>query len=347
VPVHKLRYDAQGVCQVTQERQLVGAVQRLLKATDQERLSFIDHDRWIGYTAAAKALGQMELLLGKPNLTRPPNMLLTADTNNGKTTLVKRFEALHPPVDDPAAARAVRPVIRFDVPSTPNEDRFYNHLLQALGAVYKITDKPDKKLFQIRDLLHRVGLKVLVLDEINNSLAGTATARQQLLNAIKELSNMLQRPIVLTGTFDALAALRDDKQIQNRFPPRVLPKWQLDDEFLQLLASFEATLPLRRASGLASEQLAPLLLVMSAGLIGELSELLKLAARRAVESGKERVTRSLLLELDWIPPDRRDASASAAEAGLQHRLDYRALVAEVQRGGQDSGDDRPEATADD
>lgn len=317
---------------MTQDRVLIGTAQKLLKAPDEERLAFLKQDRWIGYTAASRALGDMEQLFEQPTLTRPPNMLLTANTNNGKTTLVKRFEALHPPVDDPGAARAVRPVIRFDAPSTPSEDRFYNHLLQTLGAVYKITDKPDKKLFQIRDLLHRVGVRVLVLDEINNSLAGPATQRQQLLNAIKELSNMLQRPIILTGNFDALAALRDDKQIQNRFPPLVLPKWQLDDEFLQLLASFEATLPLRRASDLASEQLAPLLLVMSGGLIGELSTLLKLAARQAILSGKERVTRSLLLELRWTPPDQRDASASAAESGLDYRLDYKAMIAQVRSG---------------
>lgn len=326
---------------------LIGAVEKLLKAPDAERETFIMQYHWIGYTAATKALNEMELLFKQPTLTRPPNMLLTTDTNNGKTTLVKRFESLHPPVDDPGAARAVRPVIRFDAPATPSEDRFYNHLLQTLGAVYKITDKPDKKLFQIRDLLHRVGVKVLVLDEINNSLAGTAMQRQQLLNAIKELSNMLQRPIIMTGNFDALAALRDDKQIQNRFPPLVLPKWQLDDEFLQLLASFEAILPLRRASDLASEHLAPLLLVMTGGLIGELSTLLKLAAIKAIGSGKERISRTLLLELRWIPPDQRDASASAAEAGLDYRLDYKTMIAQVQSGGLDEdGEDPDEDEAD-
>lgn len=309
----------------------------LLQASDRERLAFIAQNRWIGYPAAKNALGEMELLFEEPNLERPSNMLLTADTHNGKTTLVKRFEALHPPVDDPNAARAVRPVVRFDAPATPDEERFYNHLLKKLGAVFKITDKVDKKLFQIRDLLLKVDTRVLVLDEINNSLAGTGTKRQQLLNAIKTLGTALERPIILTGNFDALAALRDDKQIQNRFPPLVLPKWQLDDHFLQLLASFEATLPLQRASNLASEQLAPLLLVMTGGVIGELSKLLKRAARQAILAGNERITRKLLMELPWIPPDQRDAAASAAEAGLQYRLDYRALLAGLESG--EAGDE--------
>lgn len=326
---------------MTQERHLIEAARALLRAPDPERLAFIAQDRWIGYTATKHALAEMELLFEAPDLERPPNLLLTADTNNGKTTLVKRFESLHPAVDDPTAARAVRPVIRLDAPAVPDEERFYNHLLHELGAVYKITDKVDKKLFQPRDLLRAVGVRVLVLDEINNTLAAPGKRRPGLLNAIKELGSKLRRPIILTGTFDALAVLRDDKQVQNRFPPLVLPKWQLDDDYLALLTSFEATLPLRRPSDLASEQLAPLLLVMSGGVIGELSTLLRRAARAAIVGKQERITRKVLLGLRWIPPDQRDAAASAAEAGLTHDLDYAALIAELQ-GEDDEEDDAEE-----
>ncbi|MDO4264795.1 MAG: hypothetical protein Q4C67_11410, partial [Deinococcus sp.] len=120
--------------------------------------------------------------------------------------------------------------------------------------------------------------------------------------------------------------MRRDDQIQNRFTPVTLPRWQLDVEFLQLLASFEATLPLGKASGLASQKLAPLLLDMSGGLIGELSSLLKRATERAVTSGSERIDRSLLLDLGWVPPGERDRMASAAQDGLKHRIDYNARV---------------------
>lgn len=326
---------------MTQERVLLESTRKLLKAPDAERIVYIRENRWIGYPAAKAALTEMELLFEEPDQERPPNLLLTADTNNGKTTLVKRFEALHPRVDDPAAARAVRPVVRFDAPAHPDEDRLYNHLLKELKAVFKVTDKPDKKLFQLRDLLTNVGVRVVVLDEINNSLAGTVTRRQQLLNAVKELGTKVQRPIILTGTFDALAVLRDDRQMQNRFPPLVLPKWQLDDDFRQLLASFEATLPLRKASNLASDPLALLLLAMTGGLIGELSLLLKRASMQAIKSGSERLTRKLLLELRWIPPDQRDAAASAAEAGVPYNLDYRALMRSLEQREPD-GSNEPE-----
>lgn len=308
---------------MAQDRILMETARTLLTAPDDQRLAYLMEDRWIGYPLAKKALTEMERLLNYPTVIRPPNLLLTTDTNNGKSTIVRRFAALHPVIDDPHAARAERPVVVLDAPSTPDEERFYNHMLHSLGAVYKPSERIDKKLFQLTDLLRKTGLKVLIIDEINNSLAGTGTRRQQLLNAIKELGNTLGRPIILTGTFDALAALRDDKQVQNRFPPFVLPRWQLDVDYLQLVASLEATLPLRRASNLASERLAPLLLLMTDGLIRELSNLLKLAASEAITSGREQITPALLLDLKWLPPSERDKAASAAEAGLAYRFDYR------------------------
>lgn len=80
---------------------------------------------------------------------------------------------------------------------------------------------------------------------------------------------------MLTGTEVALAALRLDPQVQNRFPPLVLPRWKLDRDYLRLLASLESFLPLRHASNLPSEALAPLILEMSDSLIGEMILLLR------------------------------------------------------------------------
>ncbi|AFD27803.1 Transposon, transposition helper protein C, putative (plasmid) [Deinococcus gobiensis I-0] len=287
---------------------------------------FVRRDRWIGYPRAQAVLDDMRRLVEYPDATRPPNTLLVADTNNGKTTLVRRLEQLHPAVDDPARAHASRPVVVIDAPPRPTEERLYNHLLDSLGAPYRVNSKVDQKLFKLREVLRAVGMKVLVLDEMNNALAGSLQQQQEVLNAVKELGNRLERPVILTGVFETLVVLRRDDQIQNRFTPVTLPKWELDREFLQLLASFEATLPLRKASGLASEVLAPMLLDMSGGLIGELSNLLKRAAERAVTSGKEKIDRSLLLELGWVPPGERDAATSAAEQGLTYKIDYAARV---------------------
>lgn len=317
-------------------RKLHAETLAVLEGTAEERLAFLRRRRWIGYPAAKEVLSKLQTLLDTTDDSRPENLLLLAVTNNGKTSVVARFEELNPPVDDPHAHSIQRPVLRLDAPPSPDEERLYNHILNQLGAAYKISAKKDTKLFQIRSLLRKIGVRVLVLDEINNSLAGSQQQRQQMWNAIKGLSNELQRPIVLTGTFEAQMAMRDDRQLQNRFPPMVLPLWQFDDDFRRLLASFEQFLPLHKASGLSRRPLADLIHVMSEGTIGELKKLLVLACGEAISSGEECITEALLLRLPWTPPSLRDQQASASEHGLQVNIDYRQRLNELRQQGDPS-----------
>ena len=349
---------------MTQKRVLIDAARAMLTKSEEERIDFIQRNRWLGYAAAREALDTMERLLAYPPVTRPLNFMLIADTNNGKTTIAERFEALHPAVDDPNAARAERPVVLIPCPPSPDENRFYNHMLKTLDAKFKVTDDVDKKLFQIEHLLRTLGTKLLIFDEIDNSIAGPLAKRHVLLNALRGLGKAIERPIVFTGTFEALLALRDFRPMQNRFAPQVLPKWELNEEFLQFLISFEMTLPLKKASKLDSEQLAPLLFVMSGGLIGELSNLLKRAAEAAVRGvlvpsetegeppkrvRSERITPALLKSLKWGAPDLRDAAASAAQDGVNIDTNYQKMVKELlkeledSRNGRDPQDEEADA----
>ncbi|MFC6618040.1 hypothetical protein [Deinococcus radiophilus] len=73
--------------------------------------------------------------------------------------------------------------------------------------------------------------------------------------------------------------------------------------------------------------------------IGELKNLLVLAFEEAVISGEERITAKLLLRLDWLPPDLRDQAASAAEYGMDVKLDYQARIRELGTVSEDEMDD--------
>lgn len=304
-------------------------IQELLRKTDAERLYFIRSNHWIGYPVANQLLRRMAALVEQPDVIRPPNMLIISHTNNGKSTLARQFEKRFPAKDDPFTGGIERPVVVLEVPPAPDEDRLYKHILKELGAVGRDRAPKDTKLFQIHRLLRDLKMRVLVLDEVNNALAGNAIQRQQMLNAIKGLSNELKRPIVLTGTEDALAALRDDKQLQNRFPPSFIPPWQLNHDFLRLLASFESILPLKRRTDMANENLAALLMSMSDGYIGELRDLLVLAGVTAIETGAECISRKLLLSLDWVPPSLRDQQATAAELGQSYHVNYSERLREL------------------
>ncbi|WP_291423079.1 TniB family NTP-binding protein [Deinococcus sp.] len=312
-------YDIAEVLQLTQERSLRDKARTLLDAPVEERLLYIREDHWIGYPAAQMVLAKLEDLYAAPDVTRPENVLIVGHTNSGKSSIVREFASRHPAQNDPHAGQAELPVIVFDAPAVPTEERLYTHLLNQLGAVTRPSEGVDGKLFRVRTLLRRLGTRVLVLDEVNNLLAANPRIQQQVLTSIKELGNDLGRPIVLTGTEVALAALRLDPQVQNRFPPVFLPRWVLNRDYLQLLASLESFLPLRKESRLASEVIAPLILEMTDGLIGEMILLVRRAATEAIRTNVECITEKLLRSLDWHSPTERNRLSAALELGAPAR----------------------------
>ena len=151
-------------------------------------------------------------------------------------------------------------------------------------------------------------MKILVIDEIHDLLAGTKTHQRQCLNTIKYLCNELCISIVAVGTKDAFNALQSDPQLANRFEPALLPKWRVGEEYLKLLASFQRRLPLRKPSALLQQDISFKLLSMSEGTIGELSAVLTMACVEAIRTKKEQITLKALNSISWTQPSARRRS---------------------------------------
>lgn len=276
-----------------------------LDRPDLARIDYIRSPLWIGYPRAQEILDRMENLLTQPKFHRMPNLLIVGDTNNGKTMLVQRFCNRHKPDDNVNGEAAIVPVLFMQAPPVPDESRFYNAILELLFAPYKSGDRADRKQFQAIKLLRAVGLKMLVIDEIHHILAGTLTKQKAFLNVIKYLGNELQVPIVGVGTRDAFRAIQTDPQLSNRFDREVLPRWNNDEDFLRLLATFERAVPLRQPSNLIDGALADKIYSMSEGYIGEISRLLVLAAIHAVKTRHEHIDKKILDHVDWTAPSER------------------------------------------
>ena len=268
-----------------------------------ERLHYVRADRWIGYPRATAALDRLEELLAWPGKQRMPNLLLIGATNNGKSMIIEKFRRLHPPVSE--ADRERIPVLVVQMPSEPTVIRFYTGLLAALGAPLR----PRQRLAELEQrtlgLLRAVGVRMLVIDELHNVLAGRADARREFLNLIRFLGNELRIPLVGVGTREAYLAIRSDDQLENRFEPFTLPRWEPDGLGCSLLASFAASFPLRRPSTIATPQMARYLLTRCEGTIGELAHLLTDAAVAGIESGEEAITQTTLLMAPYAGPTER------------------------------------------
>lgn len=281
-----------------------------LALSDRDRIQHIKKPRWIGYGRAKDILVKLEDLLVHPRQERMPNMLLIGETNNGKTMLVSKFRDLHPASENPDGEAVNIPVLYIQAPPSPDERGLYNAILNRLFERSPRSQPTDAKRDQVVDVLRRVNLGMVIVDEIHHLLAGSYVKQRNCLNVLKYLGNELCVPIVGIGTAEAMRAVQTDPQLSNRFMPEVLPKWTKSAELARLLVSFEHVIPLHRPSQLASPELASRVLDLSGGTIGEMSALLNAAAIKAISSGEEQITADLLARCGYVPPNLRRQAAS-------------------------------------
>jgi len=287
-------------------REMSPSAQAALLLPLDERVRYLQISRWICYDYAEAILKDLQELLEHPKVLRMPNLLVWGDTNCGKTAIIDRFCQEYPLRQNGEEEADVVPVLYIQAPPIPDERRFYSLILDKLRVPHKTNERADRMMCQILKMFPKLGVRMLIVDEIHHILAGNLQKQRAFLNVIKYLGNEALIPIVGVGTISALNALQTDAQLANRFEPRNLPRWRLDTRYRQLLASFEYVLPLAEESNLTEKEMATKLLDMSGGTIGELSKLIRRAAIETIRQGREKISLSLLEEVQWIPPDVRN-----------------------------------------
>ncbi|TCP77411.1 TniB protein [Rhizobium sp. PP-CC-2G-626] len=268
---------------------------------------------WIGYDRAQEALRKFEHLLRYgPGRLRPPNALLLSPTNNGKSMVIEKFRRDHTLAPDMETGAETLPVVVVQMPTNPTIGRFYAALLAETGAPgpragggVRTHDLEQMAL----TVLRAIKARVLVIDELHNMLAGSASARREFLNLLRYLGNALRIPLIGVGTQEAYMAIRTDPQLVNRFEPIILPLWEPDSETATLLMSFAASLPLRGSSpDLLRPDIIGAIVARTGGTIGEMLALLRAAAIVAVETGEEAINEQTLRAADYRGPIERRIS---------------------------------------
>lgn len=284
---------------------LIEALRPVAQSDTPTRVEFILSTRWIKYPAAERIIERLEELLVHPKISRMPNLLLVGETNNGKTVLVNRFRQMHKPYATLDEEKMVRPLVIVESPPKPDERMFYRKLLDQLNAPYRLSDRVDRIERQVFHVFQHLDTRMLIIDEVQNLMAGSSSSQRVFLNVLKGMANELQIVIVAVGTMEARNAMSADPQMANRFVQKFLPKWNYTEDYLRLLASFERMLPLRKPSALAEPALAERIYSLSEGTIGEISAVITTAAIAAIRSGEERINRKVLEQMDYVSPSAR------------------------------------------
>lgn len=276
-------------------------LKKYLDLTDEERIYFIQRDKWINYPAADKILLKIEDIFNAPKSIRSRGMLLYGDSNNGKSAILKRFYKQFSKdeyLDEDGDLIHLMPIVYVISEPSSDESVMFSGILSSMNVPINHKEKVDKKKEEAIYYLNLMKTKLIIIDEIQNVLHGPHNKMSQLITSLKTLNNKTGIPIILAGTHDAMSAISIDNQTKSRFKPYELPLWNNDENFLRFVATMEAMLPLKKASNIYKNyELLSYIHGLSKGCIGEVIDILKDASIYAIRSKSERISKKEIKEI--------------------------------------------------
>lgn len=261
------------------------------------RIEIIRGDWVIRHAAVAQGLNVARWLLEGPRRTRTTGLLVTGPVGAGKTTLANLIKRSYPA----SADSDDEPIVMICMTGARHMRTVYGRILEALNGPVKATHHTaDREMAALR-LLRAVKCRGLIVDEVQDVLAGNVNEQRRTLDGLKYIMNEVQLPIIAMGTEGAAEAFRSDKHMDKRFDRLVLPTWRVGPELAALLTSVARILPLRRCSHLATRDIMELLVAETDGNLHDMMTLVRHAAVEAILSGSERITLGDLQAARAIP----------------------------------------------
>lgn len=255
------------------------------------QLASIVRDRWIGYPAGDAGLLRLnELLVMRPRV-RMPCLLIYGGSGTEKTMLLEKFRRDSAPARMPRNGQ--RSIVTTQMPPVPVIRSLYGEIVRSLGG----RPRPTARFYELEDaaltLLRQASPRILIIDEVQHLLSCNSRERAA-LNMIKYLSNDLRMSVVAAGTHEALHVMRFDPQIASRFEQMELPVWTESEELRRFVAGFLARLPIRLSSEAIDQRFVEYLLLLTDGVTGRITDLLKGAAIETLR------TKAKMLALDQL-----------------------------------------------
>lgn len=267
-----------------------------------DRISLIQSDIWIGFPRAEQVLDRLQNLIEAPRQTRMPGLLVHGASGIGKTMIARNLSRRYAPEYDPMAGVTHTPLLLLQAPPAPDERRFYLHILAAVGAPATAIAVRSQNVASLEvrviALLRDLGLRMILIDEVHNLLAGTHREQRRFLNVLRYLSNELEVSLVCFGVSEAVDAIRGDVQLARRLDEHHLPNWRDDSEFSNMIQTLIAAMPLEKKSNLKVKSLRQIL-ALTGGVTSRVFSLVKDLAIDAIRSGEECITDEAVA--NWSP----------------------------------------------
>jgi len=247
-----------------------------------------------------KLLDRLDLFLNEHGNGYSAMMYVNGKKNDCKSTLVKAFRERHPATEVKETGGVFVPVLTIDLRKErpnygpPGERGLYEAILWQLFKPF--SGKASLKSLQsdVFSLLKYCGVEMLVIDSIDLAIDQETSNAERFFHGTALLSEKIGIAVAMVGSSPPEAVLALIQNENRICLPEEIPSLKLNPVFTRHLRDIERSLPLKYTSTLHAPEMAAILLELSRGSLGGLLDLLREAARLAIEGGTERITVDLL-----------------------------------------------------
>ena len=158
-------------------------VRSYVSAPVQERIAFIQTDRFIHHPLTAAIRLRLDDLLAHPRSLRMPSLLIYGQPGSGKTSLLADYLQDHPQEHAPNNAVVMR-VLYTEMSPGPDQFKLYSGLMHQIGAPLgrrSLAAQEQRTLV----FLERAGVRMIIVDEVQHILSGKPTQQRVVLNTLQ------------------------------------------------------------------------------------------------------------------------------------------------------------------
>lgn len=268
-------------------------------------------DLWVNYPGGTRLLTELQRLYKAPTEVRPSCLLIVGDTNNGKTTVARRFKKeVFRNLSKAEQKAGIQPVIYVQTPPAGSRRMLLTLILRQLNAPFSTSASADRLQLQLLEVLPKARTRMIMVDEVHNVLIARRREQEEYFQLLKFLSNELGLVIVGIGTVEALRAMQTDQQIGNRFEPYRLDRWEANEDFVKFLTGLADAMNIKKTMVFKKKSVLNEVWNMSEGLTGEAKKIVAKAVELTFEEGHETLTPEVFAKIGWVSPGERRMSAS-------------------------------------
>lgn len=280
---------------------LIAEAQRMVMASEAARFAFIERDKVIETPTFQLVQRRLEELYAHSQIQRPPNLLITGPSGIGKTHSIEAFTDRRPPRRHKDSGELRVPVLKLEYPPEPSKRWFAKAIAEGLGYSVPLPRDSSDIFSLLLRRLDQAHTRIMLCEEIGNLEGWGRQHTLYFYGLTRWLSNQTKIPIVYTGTENAADLIDGDIQLKRRFERLELQPWKPDSNFAGFIKAYVRTLPLRHET-IVDISLIERVHEAGEGITDTVVKILNRAAKRAIQTGVERLTAADILHDSGLPP---------------------------------------------